>query len=230
MAANAPARLTADELTFALERWLVRRGADVVLPNVIALGEHETDVLVLTSRGYLHEIEIKLTTGDFRAEQRAKPPRPKWRRLQVLAATAAGEPAPTRWVLPFARGGTRRAPDAPDLEARYDAYDPVAEYRAGLNALRAPTCPNRYSYAYPADLADRLDPEVPAWAGVIHLHTIHGRPLPTRHRRPPLLHRAEAPAEVVNRMWRSAYNRFWAERRRRLEAEHDRDRYRRHAP
>lgn len=48
--------------------WRYRGGASLVIPNYTPRGWFECDLLVITKTGYAHELEIKLTLSDFRAD------------------------------------------------------------------------------------------------------------------------------------------------------------------
>ena len=57
----------ADEIAYKLISWVQKTGGDIVIPNYYH-GIYEMDVFKLTSSGYIHEFEIKISKSDYMAD------------------------------------------------------------------------------------------------------------------------------------------------------------------
>lgn len=71
--------------------------------------------------------------------------------------------------------------------------------------------PNRFWYVVPAELAEAIGAELPAWAGLAVLrHSDRGHEWLDRGRKPPLRHREPASEGLVERAETSSMYRMWA--------------------
>lgn len=59
---------TAIEIQYALFGWLEKRGRTLILPNFTPRKWHECDLFSITNALYFHEIEVKVSRADFRAD------------------------------------------------------------------------------------------------------------------------------------------------------------------
>jgi len=59
---------TEKEMQYALFEWLEERKRTLILPNFTPFHWHECDLFSITKALYFHEIEIKVSRSDFRAD------------------------------------------------------------------------------------------------------------------------------------------------------------------
>lgn len=151
--------MTEREAVDALWRYF-QKACTMAVPNTAVLGP-ETDFLTISKAGLLHAVEVKVSVSDFMAEHRAKPGgfKEERRRLIELTLAAKGDP-----VVGWTAGGPFHASRLPaDVVVNEKGRVQGTQYVSGQ------IVPHRFSYAYPHDLAEKLDPLVPAWAGIIYL-------------------------------------------------------------
>lgn len=184
----------------------------LMAPNVTVLGGHESDLIVITKSRLIHEIEVKLTIADLRADTSPKSGSPKWLRACALEHAAETSRTLAGW-----------RPTAAGLERIEHGHDLDDQARMRLACWPvAPITPHRFSFAVPKPLAEQALGEIPAWAG---LFTLRVSPTGRYHypvvqaRAAARLHaRADDVDDVERALLRSTYHRFWRERAQRLVA------------
>lgn len=177
-------------------RNLTHATGEVAAPNVNALG-HETDYLLVTRAGLVYEYEVKLTASDFKADLSGKVGSAKWARQAVMQARAEGR-AIAGWSV--AADYTYAELDAEGLSSADQRWRRTYE---GHWPVRAPTCPNRFYYAYPDELHEQLSPLAPPWAGIV----LFGK-YPKVARKAKRLHADPLP-HVRDRLLVSTNHRYW---------------------
>lgn len=62
-------KLTCKEISLEVRNYFYKKGCQIAVPNTYALyGVLESDILAFTKQGFVHEIEIKRTTKDYRKD------------------------------------------------------------------------------------------------------------------------------------------------------------------
>jgi len=169
----------------AYGKWNPRQ--HVIVPNCTFAG-HEADMLVMTSAGYLTEVEIKVSVADFRRDFVTK----AWKHRSMelgepkLKRSGFDPDNPRHWR---PRGHT----------AFWDYTEPQ------------PRLIKHFYFAVPEDIAEKVQPLVPAYAGLVvvkphpysgfRAHTVKAAPLLTKAR--PLTDKEKVA------LMRLAYLRFW---------------------
>jgi len=163
--------LTADDLTCALYNPL-RASSAILVPRYTPLGWFECDLCRVTKTGYLHEYEVKVSLGDFRADA-AK--------------------APTKWQKVDGSWGNH-----PHGKAKHD--------RLANGDTRGPV---HFWYVVPSAIADAVQAELPAFAGLIAADRKSRRVTLTHRVKAPRLHKQKANPLIAIHVASLFPYRFW---------------------
>lgn len=153
--------MTAEDIQQALRAYFDQSQTGRYHVNNVYFFNHywgESDFLTFSKAGLVHEIEIKISLADFKADFA----KPKHRYMAT----------PNGWVI--VRGHEFR----PGWEDNWGA-------QTGIQALPLhDVAPNRFSFAVPQSIVEKVIDRVPAYAGLYAIHTSTARQI----RKAPILH------------------------------------------
>lgn len=192
---------------------------ELAVPHTNVLG-WEADLLVITAAKLTTVVEVKASVSDFRADFRGKPGSNKAERIRAMVIShlrTNDDPIVAADSWPRQQKSATLLP--------LSTVEPHMRRTAkGETQFRHPqgaylfAAPHRFIYAYPADLAQKLDPEVPHWAGIVHITrtrysggVIRLTARPTR--RAQQLHKSPFVTEAARaRLHAVMHHRIWGER------------------
>lgn len=192
---------------------------ELAVPHTNVLG-WEADLLVITAAKLTTVVEVKTSVSDFRADFRGKPGSNKADRIRAMTTSYSGAPDD-----PIVAADSWPRQEWPASLLPLSVVEPhMSRTAKGETRFRFPqgarlfAAPHRFVYAYPVDLAEKLDEQVPHWAGIVHItHTRYSggvirltagpaRSAPQLHKSPFVTDAARARLHAV------MHHRIWGER------------------